>query len=215
MSGFGRWFHARSVREKIMLGYGVVVTLLLFVFIIVWSQTVNIRRAAEAQDVSSDLLSAAETAKLAFTNQIVAVRTYALSGEEGDLSSFETSRDSLAGALERARDLTEYEQQKARLEEVAAAVRTWEDSAAARVIALRRAGRVEGTGLGPVLQFYRSGVVNGYVARVLAAMDRFETREREISREQRQATVRALDLLFWSALAATLAAALLAWIIGS
>lgn len=215
MSGFADWFRARSVRGKIMMGYGVVVALLLLVFIIVWSQTVRIRAAAEAQDVSSELVSAAETMKLAFADEIAAVRTYALSGEAADLLPFEASRDSLSVALGRARELTEGEEQRSRLDAVAEAMRVWEDSAAARSIALRRNSVVEGTGLGPLLQFYRSGTVDQYVNRTRAAIDRFEAHERQISQDERQATMRALDVLFWVALAATAVAGWLAWMIGS
>ena len=214
MRAFDTWFADQSVRTKILLGYGAILTFMVLIWVVVWVSTSLIgsiedesARAEELQAVSDDIGSA-------LADRTAAFQQFLLSGQLSVLDTYREADARFEAALDSARVLVENSTQRARLDSIALLSESWEDEVAEVGIPLRRATlEPDGPPVDTVIEFVQSGVGARGAQRAHMVVQRFQRAQDAIADERRSTLDLAVRRIRWGTTAFTIIAALVSWLI--
>ncbi len=194
MSRISGWFADAPVRNKILVGYGIILFLTLMTGLFVLIQSARIRTANEELRRVEELLVAEKEMSAAFSERTAKLGVFAITGSEASLEEFRNTAEELNSALEATRALVVDSAQVRRLEDIARAVQLWTDSVAGTVIPLRQATLAPG---GPpfseVQAFYNRGQDRQYEEEVSRLLESFEAVEHRIAERGQEAVDSAVE----------------------
>jgi len=215
MNRIRSWFADTRVRNKILVGYGIILAFMVLIGVIVFIQAQLIANASTENARVEQTLYQVQEASVEFAQITAAVRDFAITGQDQSEQVYRTSFRDLFATLSRVESATEAADQRLALTEVDHALRLYQDSVATRVINLRRAVQQPG---GPsfdvIIEFYQQGQARLYVDEVRTALTRLEAQKRDLSVITRAQVERSLQAMRWVVLIFTLLAAAVAFGIG-
>jgi methyl-accepting chemotaxis protein len=213
MSRFGTWFDNLRVQNKILIGYGLILLLMLMIGIVIFWQTENIVEANRETEQAEDIQREAEMLGVAISDRTAAFRDFLLSGQDTALVAFSDADERLRTSLARARDTTTDPVQRARLDTIAELARSWEVEVAQVGIGLRRTVAAGEPPPSVVVEFFQTGIGRRHAARAREAVVRFRYTQAELVRARRGELLESIDGIRYATAIGLLGAAVLAILI--
>ncbi|HET7274872.1 MAG TPA: methyl-accepting chemotaxis protein [Longimicrobiaceae bacterium] len=211
MSGISKWFADTRVRNKILLGYGIVLVLTFLIGLVVLIQAGRIRSANEELRTIEDVLVSEKELSAAFSRRTTALAEYAITGQETSLEAFRNTATDLNETIEDTRALFADSGQIQQLNEVISAIQLWTDSVAGVLVPLRQATLQPG---GPpfeaVQAFYNEGTARSYESAVRGLLADLEQREHAIAADRQAAVDEAVESMRLATILFTILSAILA-----
>lgn len=220
MSRVADWFANTGVRNKILLGYAVMLAFMVMIAVVVLIQgRVIARENTEHGRIQAFLTSSIDLSR-AFATMNASLREYALTGDQRSLIAYTTFETEQQAALIRARAAADSAHlsraftdstQHRRLQAAEAAMRAWQDSTASVVIPLRQATlQPGGPSIDSVVAFFSAGAAREQVNRATNALRDLRGDEESRALIARQHLDDALVQMRWATILFTLSAAILA-----
>lgn len=220
MGRLSDWFRNTRVRNKILLGYGVLVTFMALVAAVVFIQGATLDGARSELDRVERLQRGAGAMRAALSERVAAFREYMITGEDLSLDAYRAAEVAFDQAMAETRAAAQEEEvQRARLDTISALATTWEDEVAVPGIQLRQAVSAGESPESAIAAYFIEG--GGRRAAELAreALQRLEDRAVQIAQDRGEGILRAVDRMQLASLLLTLLAvavgvALAIWIAG-
>ena len=219
MTALGRWFADTRVRNKILLGYGVVVMLMLVVGVVVFVQGATLNTGNEELDRVEEVQDRSAAMRVALADRVAAFREFMITGDQAALDRMREAEERFTSALDAARELADDGSQLARLDTVGALARRWTDEVAQQGVALRR-DVDEGTASDDsIAGFFSQGIGIRAADEVRSALRRLDERADAIADDQHSSMSGAVErmqiaILLLTLLALAVALAVAVWIAG-
>jgi methyl-accepting chemotaxis protein len=216
MNSIRSWFADTRVRNKILVGYAVVLGFMILIGVVVFIQAQRIAWANTENARTEQVLFDVQEAETRFARVTAAVRDFAITGQQTSEQGYRDSVEQLREALGRIDSGVTQANQREAVEEVRSTLELYQDSVASRVIALRQATlQPGGPPLDTIVSFYRQGIARGYVDRVGVTLSELDAIERARAASSREQVDRSLQSMRWAVLIFTLLAAGVAFGIGA
>jgi methyl-accepting chemotaxis protein len=216
MNRIRSWFADTRVRNKILVGYGVILGFMILIGVVVFVQAQRIAWANQENARVEGVLFEVQETQTGFAQVTSAVRDFAITGQQESEERYRLAVENLRGSLERVDSGITEEGQRAAVRDVRGTLTEYQDSVASRVLALRRATlEPGGPPLDTVVNFYQQGVARGYVDRVSASLSDLDAMERDRAETSRALVDESLQSMRWAVLIFTLLAGAVALGIGA
>lgn len=219
MNRLSEWFANTPVRNKILLGYGLVLALMVLIALVIALQGERIERENAERERVELLWAASLDMARAYATMNASLREFALTADPRSLNNYEQATAEKQSALRTALEVATPSQQE-RLREADTAIQQWQNSTASVVIPLRQATLQPG-GPSPdsIFTWYQQGISREQVVEARTILAALETEAEADAQEAAANVVDALDWMRWASSLATLVAALVAtgvafWIAG-
>jgi methyl-accepting chemotaxis protein len=216
MNRIVQWFADTKVRNKILLGYAVILAFMVLIGVVVFVQGQRIAAAADEATRVEQVLYDIEQVSTAFAQATASVRDFAISADETSIRDYEAVRDEALAALGRVEASLPTTEGRMEVTRVRELIETHRDSVALRVFELRRATlQPGGPGFDVIAGFYGQGAARGFVQRVRESLGQLEEQQRLVARESRERVQESLQAMRWAIFLFTLLAAAIAFSIGA
>jgi methyl-accepting chemotaxis protein len=216
MNRIRSWFADTRVRNKILVGYGIILGFMILIGVVVFIQAQRIAWANSENARIERVLFEVQETEAGFARITAAVRDYALTGQPESETRYRAAVQALVESLARIDAGISEESQRLAVADVRRELNLYEDSVATRVIALRQATlQPGGPPLDTIVAFYRQGIARGYVDRVSESLSDLDVIERARAATSREQVDRSLQSMRWAVLIFTLLAAAVALGIGA
>jgi methyl-accepting chemotaxis protein len=225
MNRFGSWFFNLRVQNKILLGYGLIVLLMVVIGAIVIGQAAGIARINAATELSEAQQIQAERMGTAISDRTAAFRDYLLSGQDTAIVSYQAAEDRLLAAITRAEELVrqrglrahqqETDPQLQRLDTIASLAREWTIEVAQVGIGLRRTVAPGEPPPDTVIAFFQTGVGRRSAMRAQAAVTRFREAAAATTLNRREELLDAIQSIRWVTIIGIAGAALLSFVVAT
>jgi methyl-accepting chemotaxis protein len=213
MSRLSEWFANTPVRNKILLGYGLILTFMIVIALVVAIQADRIQDQNAQRKRVESLRTASVEVSRAFTAMTASLREYALTGDQRSLTAYEGHLADKQEALRVAWD-SATSSERERLDQAEAAMQAYQDSAANFVIPLRQAVmQAGGPTMDSVVRWYQRGVARGQVERARTTLADLRADAEVAALAAGEHVETALRWMRWASALATLLAAVAATLI--
>lgn len=185
MNGKSGWFSDLKVRNKILLGYGIILLIMVAIVAGVLIQTERISRLGEDSGRATQTELAAAKLDAALSARTAAFRDYLVTGDDEALERYERVDALFDSRLEALERLLGGESRLAQLDTVRTRAQDWENRVAQPGLELRR--RVDlpgGPGIDSVVAFVDTGAGRRGAEVAVAALDELELAQAEIASER-------------------------------
>jgi len=174
------WFSDTPVRNKILVGYGLLLAVMVAIGAIIFAWTGVIGGARAELQRGSEILHSADQAGMAVAERTAAFRDFLLSGDEEAVVEMNEADDRFELFLAEARENTVDRGQLALLDSAAEYSRIWKEEVAEPGIALRR----QAESAAAAAQFFLQGEGRRGAQRTLNALREFQVRQLDVASEQ-------------------------------
>jgi methyl-accepting chemotaxis protein len=137
MNGLKRWFASTRMRNKILIGFGTVLVLMVVVALVVVVQTVRALELSEQSREATEALERTQALDLALSDRVAAFRDYLLSGDDAALTIYEEANGRFDEALAGLREALTEPGQLEQLDQAGRVADLWEEEVASPGIELR------------------------------------------------------------------------------
>jgi methyl-accepting chemotaxis protein len=211
------WLNDTRVRNKILVGFGIVIGFMVLVAVVVFVQGRILENArAELERVEGVQSQTALMGK-AVSDRVAAFREYMINGAPSALESYAEADDRFQRAVAEARRLIRDRDQHIRLDSAVVMARLWNEEVAQEGIRLRRAVLAGDVAFDAVIAFFETGAGPRAAERTRAAIRGLDARATELAQEHHHRmadSVRRMQLasLLFALLAMGVAIAVAVWI---
>src|SRR5690606_7659285 len=163
MSRLSEWFANTAVRNKILLGYALILAFMFVIAVVVAIQAERIQRENDQRERIEALWATTLDLSRAFASMNGSVREHALTGDPRSLTAYEEFLEQKQQAFRDAMEVANQSQQEV-LSQAEAAMQAWQSSAANVAIPLRQATlQPGGPPVDSVIAWYQQGVARDQV----------------------------------------------------
>jgi methyl-accepting chemotaxis protein len=214
----GDWFSNTRVRNKILLGYAIVVLFMLLIGLVVFVQGAALDGSRHELERLENVQTNAAEMSVALADRVAALREYVITGDAVSLEGYGEAEDRFQQRLNEARDLAEDPEQLARIDTAAVLSRVWAEEVAQPGIALRRDVSAGDADQDDVIGFFQ-GEGRREADRAREVLRRLDDRARQLATDSHASMQTAVDQmqmasLLFTLLAVAVGVAVAIWIAG-
>ena len=219
MSRLSEWFGNAPVRTKILLGYGLILSFMIVIALVVAIQGERIQGQNAARQRAETLWSASLDMSRSFAAMTASLREYALMGDPRSLTNYEEFLEDKQDAYRRAVSMASANQQDS-LALADSAMQAWQTSAAGVVIPLRQSTlQPGGPPVDTIIRWYQQGIAREQVQNARLILEDVQAGSEAAALRAGDNVQAALRWMRWASAIATLLAAVAAtlvafWIAG-
>ncbi|MFW5951281.1 MAG: methyl-accepting chemotaxis protein [Gemmatimonadota bacterium] len=199
------WFRHTRVRNKILLGYGILLVFMILVGVVVFVQGASVDRARGKLERVEDLQAEIAEMNVALADRVGAFREYVITADPSAIEYLRTAENRFEQNVGRSRSLAADPRQLALLDSVVTLATLWDEEVAEPAVALRRAVQAGAVSEDSIAAFFE-GVGRRPAERARTALRRLDARAREIAQREHAAMAAAVDQMRLASLLLTLLA---------
>jgi methyl-accepting chemotaxis protein len=188
------WLANTPVKNKILVGYGILITIMVAIGVIIFVLTGLISGARSQLEDGSIALHSSEQAGMAVAERTAAFRDFLLSGSEEALVEKEEANARFDQYLAEAREATVDGDQLALLDSAAEFSRLWQAEVAEPGINIRR----QAENVVAAAAFFEDGEGRRGAGRTMAVLRDFQERQLEIAVDQHDRLADAVSTMRWA-----------------
>lgn len=200
------WFNNTVVRNKILLGFGLVLAAMLIIVVVVIGETNDIADVADGIEEADSIYKLGSLMETALSDEVTAFRDYLITGDPSAVQQIEEQGGRFRSALDAAHQMTDRQAVTEQLNRIQEYRQTWEEQVVLQGVQLRqRVGQPGGPPFDSVVAYFRDqGRVPATRAR--QATTEFLEQRRSDLRAQQTALSAAEQRIRWITIALTLIA---------
>lgn len=188
-----QWFENTRVRNKILLGFGIIVAFMVMVGVVVFIQAAGLETSRSDLERLERVQENTAAMGKAVADRVAAFREFMLTGEQVSLEGFAEADDRFVRASQEVRTLIRDPQQIATYDSVMIASRLWIDDVVQLGIQTRRAVNTGALPTDSIFGFFATGEGRRGAERTRAAIRELDARARTLADVQHSAMGDALE----------------------
>lgn len=202
------WFNDTRVRNKILVGNGIVLLFLILVGVVIFVQGARLDLAREELDRAQEVERLSNAMQLALGDRVAAFRQYMITGGEASLQAYREADTQFDERLSRALSVVEDDAQAARLDTVSVRSITWEQEVADPGIQLRQEVNAGNASQADVIGFFQAAAGPDAAQDARLTLGRLDARAQQVEASRSEEMRAAIDRMRVASVLLTLLAVL-------
>jgi methyl-accepting chemotaxis protein len=179
-----RWFDNTRVRNKILIGFGTLITFMVLIQVVILAQGGVVDRARMELERSARVQANTALMSQAVSDRVAAFREHMITGSATSLETYAEADDRFQRTVAEVRQLVHDPEQRDRADSAVVLARLWTEEVAQEGIRLRRAVTAGDAPFEAVVAFFETGVGSRAAERTRAAIRALDARAIELAGER-------------------------------